>query len=198
MSAVFFKPWLGQNYSERISDKRVLILGESHYEWSTSGDLQPDLTQICIKEQLDGSWTKAFWTNIVIAFTGNTPRLEDKKRFWHSVAFYNYVQESVGFGPRVRPSAEMWKRSEAPFVKVLENLKPDAMIVLGYKLWDNLPPLNGEQGPLVPKAPPKHNDTWWFSTASSSRCLAFAIRHPSAGFNGRDWYPRIQYVLSSI
>ena len=39
---------------------------------------------------------------------------EDKEA--HSVAFYNYIQESVGVGPR--PTPEMWGNAREPFNEV--------------------------------------------------------------------------------
>ena len=116
MQHVFFKPWVGDNFPKGgLRSKKILILGESHYQWDEDIPLTEDLTIQCVREQIDGCFTKAFWTNIVIALLNNRPSLEDKHRFWHSVAFYNYIQCSVGFGPRVQPSPKMWKKSQPAF-----------------------------------------------------------------------------------
>ncbi|MDE2831931.1 MAG: hypothetical protein OXN20_17600 [Gemmatimonadota bacterium] len=149
MQHVFFKPWVGNNFSEGgLWSKKVLILGESHYQWDENIPLTEDLTIQCVQEQIAGGRTKAFWTNIVIALLNVRPSLKDKYRCWQSVAFYNYIQCSVGFGPRVRPSPEMWEKSQEPFFEVLNDLQPDCIIVLGYQLWDNLP-CDGEEGPVI-------------------------------------------------
>jgi ABC-type Fe3+-hydroxamate transport system substrate-binding protein len=70
--------------------------------------------------------------------------LSDEKRreFWDSVAFYNYVQEYAGESPDGTVTDEMWSKAKEPFLEVLEELKPDALLVLGKKLSKNLPALD--------------------------------------------------------
>lgn len=99
MKHVKFLPWIGKNYMGGFNGMRTLVLGESHYAWKQEPDLsdKPNVTSECIQEQLDGDYTKAFWTKLAKAMSGeDTLTLEGKAKFWHSVAFYNYVQESAG------------------------------------------------------------------------------------------------------
>lgn len=195
MKSVYFRPWVGANYEAGFRGQRVLVLGESHYQWDEQIEAYEGLTIDCVKEQLSGERSK-FWTNIPIAFLGAYPSLADKREFWSSVAFYNYVQQFAGFGPRVSPSKESWENSEAAFWEVLEALKPNCIIVLGYRLWDNLPS-EGERGPDVLDAPKNGRWTWWYPIPKSeSRALAYAIRHPSAGFSGTAWHPHLMTALS--
>ncbi|MCY3737405.1 MAG: hypothetical protein OXG13_13440 [Gemmatimonadaceae bacterium] len=195
MERVYFKPWIGENYwSGRRFGKRVLVLGESHYEWDKEMcGLPPDFTIQCIEDQVLG-YTKRFWTEIVIAFLNKRPSVEDKREFWHSCAFYNYIQESVGFGPRVRPTREMWERAVNPFNAVLAELRPDFIAVLGYELWDNLPE-DGSPEPTVGGAdgsdvhifryPHSEGDAW-----------AFRMKHPSGrGFSARSWHRPLMHAL---
>ena len=194
MQHVFFKPWIGDSFSEGgLWSKRILILGESCYQWDEDIPLTEDLTIQCIREQIDGDYTKAFWTNIVIALLKIRPSLEDKHRCWHSVAFYNYIQCSVGFGPRVRPTPEMWKKSQTAFSEVLNELQPDCIIVLGYQLWYNLPPNNGEPGPAIGGAP--QEETWRYPVNGKTPALAYNVRHPSAGFSGWSWHPFVTRAI---
>ena len=193
MKHVFFKPWVGENFSEGgLWSKKMLILGESHYQWDKDISLTKNLTIQCVREQIDGVSTKAFWTNIVIALRNIRPSLEDKYRFWHSVAFYNYIQCNVGFGPRVRPSDEMWEKSREPFFEVLNELQPNCIIVLGYQLWDYLP-CKGEQGPVIDGAPRK--ETWLYPVNGNTHALAYNIKHPSAGFSGWSQYPFVKRAI---
>jgi len=201
MSGIFFKPWKGSKYeSNKLFEKRVLVLGESHYEWDKKIPLYSDLTIDCIKEQIEGDYTKQFWTNIAITFLNKSPELQDKKEFWDSVAFYNYVQECVGSGPRIRPTNEMWRKSEQGFAEVLAELLPQVVIVLGYELWENLPKLGGYNGPEIigPEIIEfkQKTDTWRYPLSNGETCLAYAIRHPSYGFSGTYWYPYVQQVIS--
>ena len=194
MQHVFFRPWIGDNFSEDgLRSKKILILGESHYQWNKNIPLTEDLTIQCILEQIDGGYTKAFWTNIVITLLNIRPSLEDKYRCWHSVAFYNYIQCSVGFGPRVRPTPEMWEKSQTAFSEVINELQPDCIIVLGYQLWYNLPPNNGEQGPAIGGAP--QEETWRYPVNGSTPALAYGVRHPSAGFSGWSWHPFVTRAI---
>ena len=193
MQHVFFKPWVGNNFSNGgLWSKKVLILGESHYQWDENISLTEDLTIQCVQEQINGVFTKAFWTNIVIALLDIRPSLEDKYRCWHSVAFYNYIQCSVGFGPRVPPSDEMWEKSQEPFFEVLNELQPNCIIALGYRLWYNLP-CDGEQGPVIDGAPQK--ETWRYPVNGKTHALAYNVRHPSAGFSGWNWHPFVTHAI---
>lgn len=197
MRHVKFYPWEGENYFRAPFGKRVLILGESHYEWKGSGpiDDHPTLTQDLIEDQLAGRYKIRFWTHIAVAFLNKVPTLAEKREFWHSVAFYNYVQQSAGAGARVRPAANMWRDSEIAFNEVLETLKPEALLVLGYDLWKHLPrPLTQDEslptlaGSILTRA----------YSYNGGACRAFSVRHPSSGFNGRSWHPKIMAGLRSI
>jgi hypothetical protein len=194
MSGIFFKPWKGKRYeSNQLFGKRILVLGESHYEWDENIPLYPDLTIDCIREQAEGIHTSQFWTNIAVAFLNKRPSQEEKKEFWDSIAFYNYVQKSVGFGPRVRPTEDMWRISEQGFVEVLAKLLPKVVIVLGYALWQHLPELGGRNGPKIIGS--EQTDTWHYPLPNAESCLAYAIRHPSAGFSGPYWYRYVQQAI---
>lgn len=188
MSDVSFKPWIGSNYRDARFGKRVMILGESHYQKKDNGPAS-DFTRMHIREQMTGERRGAFWTRIVSAFIGHRPKLEEKKHFWRSVAFYNYIQQSVGKDPRIAPSGEMWAASEKGFRKVLNRHTPQVLIVLGYRLWRNLPELDGlADEPIDCDEQPQ---TWRYPLENGGYCLAYAIKHPSSGFTSSDWRPHI-------
>jgi hypothetical protein len=174
--------------------KKILVLGESHYQRDDNKPLYPEFTRDCIEEQLEGDWTYQFWTNIVVAFLNRRPTLEEKRDFWHSVAFYNYIQQSVGPRPRVHPSTNMWQKSEQGFIDVLNLLTPNVLLVLGKRLWNNLPSLHGKPGPAILGA--EQSETWYYRLTGDDSCLAYGIRHPSAGFSGRYWHPYVKRVIA--
>ena len=107
-----FRPWIGENYQQGRWGKRVLVLGESHYQWDENMPIDnwPTLTIECVEEIISGHaqgrW-QAFWTKVAVASLGHTSTLDEKRTFWHSVAFYNYIQHCVGFGPYARPTPEI-------------------------------------------------------------------------------------------
>ena len=193
MNNVYYQPWVGDQYQAAPLGKRILILGESHYQKEPRlTDDWYNLTRECVEAQIRGDYKKQFWTNIVIAFLNRYPTLSDKATFWHSVAFYNYVQQSVGATARIRPRDQMWQSSEAAFEEVLKELKPEILIVLGYSLWRNLPS-QASEGPAVLAA--KQTATRYYFYPSGS-CVAYGIRHPSSGFSGYYWYPYIQQIIN--
>jgi len=190
VSAIFFKPWIGEDYAAGTRfGKRVMILGESHYQWDKFIQPYPELTRTAIQAQIDGTYTYAFWTRVVSAFIGYKPNHGEKQSFWRSVAFYNYVQESVSFGPRVAPTLEMWSKSETAFAEVLYEHAPQVLIVLGYRLWNNLANLDGAQDTPIEGA--NQTRTWRYPLQKGGTCLAYGIRHPSSGFTGSKWQPHI-------
>jgi hypothetical protein len=190
MKHVKFQPWTGKNYRCGFNGLRTLVLGESHYESLNNSAINdsPDETVESIQEQVNGDWSKAFWTKIATALTGQKPTLDDKKQFWDSVAYYNYIQESAGFGPRVRPAAQSWEISKVPFKEVLEELKPDFIVALGYRLWDMLPDLDGHEGPKIESVPLPRT---WIYPHSRGNALLFTIMHPSSGFSPPEWHKHI-------
>lgn len=164
MSGVVFEPWIGSKYfnSNRFG-VRVLILGESHY---APDNASPTFTsQIVRDEAQDGR--HSFFTKVskVLLGLGNG-WIDDETRseVWEHVAFYNYIQGLVGKGSRIRPSQEMWANSRRPFLYVLNELKPDVLLVLGKQLANNLP-----------------------GTPDSIEVCQ--IQHPSTGFVYSKWNP---------
>lgn len=194
MSQIKFTPWIGDNYEKSTFGKRVLVLGESHYDWEKGKpiDERSEVTNIVIREQLDGTYTKAFWTKIAITFLNKQPTLEEKRAFWHQIAFYNYVQSSAGFGPRKSPTSEQFGKSAQAFFELLESYKPEVIIVLGKRLWQNLPATNRESTPKIRGAESLNTARFLYPGGSA---LAVGIRHPSSGFNGRNWHSA---VISAI
>jgi hypothetical protein len=192
MQGIFFKPWIGKNYETGgIFPKRIIILGESHYIYNNyeqrNEDLTKNLTIECIEEQIIGEWTHRFWTQIAMTFLNRHLSLEDKINFWQSVGFYNYIQEPIIGGPRIRPTKEMWLKSQGGFRTLININKPQFILVCGIELWRNLPD-EGVQGPIIEGA--NQEDTWLFPLNNSKKALAYGILHPSSGgFSSKYWHP---------
>lgn len=199
-----FCPWIGENYQQSRWGKRVLVLGESHYQWDENQPIDnwPTLTVECVEGQIAEDAAQRdppqrFWTGIAIAFLNppphHLPTLEEKRAFWHSVAFYNYIQQCVGFGPYAEPTPEMWPQSLPAFQHLLDTHQPEAMIVLGRPNWWNIQELDGQEGPRIEGA--EYEETQWLVHAGGP-CLTYGIEHPShPGFNGRCWHPFIMQAL---
>jgi len=187
MSEIVFEPWVGDNYAKGIQGKKVLVLGESHYdEGFNQGDR---LTEFVVRRHIERVGKQyAFWTNIAKTFVG--PAYADKAdrvSFWESVAFYNYVQEFVGDGPRQRPTKRHFQESWPEFSSVIEELRPDLVVALGFGLWDSLQPLLAT--PVAVAAPAYHKRECagcWLQQGGRSVLVGY-IKHPSGGYDWEFW-----------
>lgn len=195
MKNVKFLPWVGQNYASGFNSQRTLILGESHYQWDCEQNINDwrTITQVLVQEQCDGAYTKAFWTKIAISFLGHRPTLLEKREFWSSVAFYNFVQESAGDGPRIAPAKDSWASSEDAFTQVLQALEPKFVLILGDRLSGNLSRFLKRRGKDIEGA--ERVATFRIPIGQDSSCLAYPIKHPSTGFDGRTWAPHITTAM---
>lgn len=134
-----FRPWVGSSYStDGFAGLRVMLLGESHY--TGSDEPRPTITEEVVERYLEKGGMD-FFTKAMRSVDPECETTGDSRRaFWNSVAFYQFVQQSVGSGPGQRPTDAMWKESVGPFVTVLNQLRPDAIVVFGKTLWKHLPP----------------------------------------------------------
>jgi hypothetical protein len=188
-------PFVGGEYQKNgPGGLRVLILGESHY--NDNGEFGPQFTREVMEDILNGVTDPhyAIYTKIATLFSRNlTDRLGHRARFFKTVAFYNFIQSAVS-GPRVPPTAEMWKAARGPFEAVLGCLKPELVLVLGVKLWKEikiprkkLPPVklgNGKEAPMG------------YYTIDRHRCQFFRINHPSSrGFCYDVWRPALKAAI---
>ena len=206
-----FEPWIGANYWDGFAGgPRLLILGESHY-----GDGPPkrDCTQRYTCQYAQGKWNHLFWTGIMQTVLGH-PRAEidqgvhingdlgivmNRESFWHSVAFYNYIQELLP-GPGQAPPAPAWRAARPAFEVVLEVLEPQALLIVGRRLWDHIPGptlCNGHQdyvyGPLYEGELDGHA---WVYQIPNGHVVAAGMHAPAArDFRWERWHPVVSALL---
>jgi len=184
---VRFHPVIGDRYKESNPlGIRLLILGESHYRWEGAPQLLADTTRVAL-----GDGTYPFWKSLA-AKVGTS---DIDGGFWRSVAFYNYVQEFVGDGSRVRPTEGMWrsKQSIEGFKEVLEDCKPERILVIGKDTWRMMAggeedfrtgaPIIERRFPLPPDfskgfSPEEGGYAFWYPTGGTTYALAAPIYHP--------------------
>ncbi len=204
---VYFDPWVGKNYqSGGMFSKRVLILGEAHYEWREERHekkipLEKSLTRDCILLQIEEEGfrveLKPFFTKIANTFLNPSDKLsiEEKREFWHSVVFHNFIQESAGFWSRVRPTDSMWENGCPAFHEVLSKYRPQFIAVFGYELWNHLPEFDSV-GPVVANVPEGGDGQTGFYAYPQGKALAFCLKHPSGrGFSSREWNTSLVQAL---
>lgn len=188
-------PYIGPRYGTSSPfHLRILILGESHY---CDPPLTREFTKGVVQAAIDGDKSPSlrFFARTVGAFMGGPQDLESRRRFLETVAFYNFVQESAGTGPRIRPSLEMWKRATPLFVEVLDRLNPQFVLVLGKELWRHLS-LPFSPGPVIKLSDDLTSETRSYRSASGLTTLFFPINHPSSpGWSYKKWCPCVKAAL---
>lgn len=135
-SVVRFTPWIGTNYVDGFRSLRVLLVCESHY----GGKLheRPTVTPEIVKALALGerhpratgklrrhphfAKIMAALTNVRKGFS-----LAEKKEFWGSVAYYNFLQEFVS-NARVTPSPHLWEQGASAFTEVVDVLAPELIV----------------------------------------------------------------------
>jgi hypothetical protein len=136
-----FEPWQKPEYEKT----RLLILGESAYSWWEADELQhPSLqhSSESVRWAIDNFPNCGRFFAMVSRALANDelPTRERLQFVWSRVAFTNYVSTTVGEGPRTCPTREMWKAAHAEFRPHVSELKPKRIIVLGKRLWSEMPP----------------------------------------------------------
>ena len=174
VSGRFFHPWVGDHYrTEGYGGKRLLLLGESHYHRAGGTD-HPEMTRHIVFGLAIKGDNNGYSDRVLRLVTGASGPLSATQRadFWHQVAFCNFIQTGLA-GPRVRPTKAMWAAAREPFLQTVQELEPQAILVLGLGVAWNLPP--------VP--------------SGISVCH---VKHPSSpGFSRKEWVPKVQAFLSA-
>lgn len=208
MKHVFFKPWVGKNYETGgIFDKKILVLGESHYcggcnqcGLKFSPQCEEVNTSKVIQLLLNGytdKWTPTF-RKFERSLVNKTTTLDDSQKIWNSVAFYNFLQVAMN-DKRQGGSAEDYEEGRKAFLEVLENLQPDLIIVWGTtRLYNNLPKINcgwniGEK--IMVDGWPVPNGYYQLLNGKKSQLIA--VWHPSTsrGYSWDWWYKVISTQL---
>lgn len=191
-----YLPWIGSQYHHGVfnsgTQKRVLILGLSHYQWDENIPIEnyPNLTVDCIHAQITGNETKRFWTNINKMFLGQLPSIEDKSRFWHTVSFMNYIQFPILSGPKNDPEEFMWEASEQFFFEMMELLKPNYLLILGS--------LNGDRNPCMKQDGVRWIEMvnhFWKLSGNYMGAEVVCVKHPGLAFSADTFHPYLKDAI---
>lgn len=197
MNRCIFRPWIGAQYEKGFAGRKVLVLGESFYSdglSTPSEDVTVEIISDLLDEDSEFEPYKNTFTKFAKAMTG-LPQLTsaDKRRFWESVAFYDYVQVPLS-AARTSPSKEDFSKSESAFFEVLEDLKPDICIAWGSRLYNNLPK-GGLQGPDFKAPDGRWIESWTYFLSDGGEVLVFPIAHPSSAFSPAYWNEVLSLVI---
>lgn len=202
----FFSPYIGKDYVRGgIFGKKILALGESHYCDTGCADCGErgrhpecaDFTKKVVEWCLDPSVEREGWMNTYLKFERSlvgkdTTPLESKK-IWDSIAFYNYLQVAMG-GAREAGSAQQYRDATEPFLDTLENLQPDALVVWGVRLWNNLPNRNWTDGPKI-TVDGYDVQNGFYTLSSGKKVKAVCVYHPSTGYDWSFWHKVISEFI---
>ena len=133
-----FYPWVGTTYrSTGLDGLRILAVGESHYE----GDIpatQKYTTDVVRRWVFGGR--HQYFTKVAKMLMGlgreHSMPSELLQKTWNSISFYNYVQQLLP-GPRVKPTAAMWSEAKEIFPRIVDDLQPQLVVVMGKGLGEN-------------------------------------------------------------
>lgn len=186
-----FRPWVGKSYTNGISGKRIMVLGESHY-CANENDATPEITNRIIADLFnpdsEHEGYKNTYTKFIRALSGDfsLSSAEAKKKWWDKVLFYNYVQFPIS-GARKEPNSKEFNDSADAFFDVLNLYKPDYILVWGDRLYNNLPRC-GHQLPDLQIENGEFFETWAYKTSDGRLVQLLPHTHPSAAFSPDYWH----------
>ncbi len=129
-----YYPFIGENF--KMAKEKILIVGESHYadDNKESEELHkhPYLTRAVIKDKgIERGYgkTKTFMNFHKAMITNDT---FESQKFWDLLAFYNLVQRPM-FSSKHRPHTKDFTDGWKTFFKVIDIVKPTAVIFIGVK-----------------------------------------------------------------
>lgn len=206
MKNVFFKPWVGKDYeSGGIFGKKILVLGEAHLcggcsncgKVDTAEECADFTSSNCIELLLEGhtdSWTPTF-RKFERSLVNHETTLEESRKIWNSIAFYNYVQKAMD-GSRKTPEWIDFRNSENAFFEVIDELRPDLIIVWGVtRMYDLLPDGDRwrEGKELVVDNYKIKNG--YYRRADKNETRVLWVYHPSTGYSWNWWHKVITKEL---
>jgi hypothetical protein len=192
---IHFIPLVGPRYEEGlVSDVRVLILGESHYG---SDPNEPRFGRGCTHHHFGGylegcdvtGETQFFQKLPKIVARNVAPTSEETALAWQRVSYANAVQSLLS-GPSRSPSNDQFAAAGPALKEMVEKLKPDAILMLGRRLWNRIPaevgvwsdedPIEAEKVPrriwLVPTGSGYARATWIYHPSRHTESIGSAIR----------------------
>ena len=138
-------PWVGRNYLQCPTGRKMLIVGESHYvpanenaedgydakTWTRMFILKEGLKQVpwCCGNKVNPLISN---TEKVIIWDDAKATDEFKRKFWSSVAYFNIIQRLLT-SRNSRPSYTDWELGWKVFFTVEEILRPDIVLFCGVE-----------------------------------------------------------------
>lgn len=208
MKHVFFDPWVGSCYNSGINGKKIMVMGHVHVcdgcdECGINekcASFTKDVVKDYIKWRETGEvpspgyegWLRTF-LNFAKAFFGYEPNFKEEKcELWDKVLFYNYVQTAVSEWYH-KPNSIDYKRSQVPFMEVINEYEPDIIIVWGSNAFNETPDGGKHDEPITfdnIKA-----ERYIYTLNSEKQCSMIKIHHPSMFFSASKWHEILKSMI---
>jgi hypothetical protein len=190
---VHYRPWVGKNYENgKLYGKRIMILGESHYG-KELGEVNDTTSQVIEEAEFQHLYTTRFLRMVPPAVMGysssDSLTHEQRKEFWDSVLFYNYIQESVNGGPRGSRTNKQWSDAVEPFLEVINQYKPEIILVFGVGIGNNLTRKNAVNKDI------KGLKAVEYTLNEGIKSIAVAVRHPAGGMSYKEVHNVVDKIL---
>jgi len=170
------------------------MLGKAHYGVPLNEDSSEFTAQLIRRIRAGTSHERFFTKAAELVGPLLRPPAQSSADFWDSVAFANYIPETVGQGVHDAPTDDMWHRARVGFVEILNVLAPTHVLSLGKEQWNAI------------AFPPDWTSTELAQTdageirlwqSGDRTIVATPIDHPTAsfGFSPGSWTEHLRVFL---
>ena len=169
------KAFFQVHHGKRYKDTKTLIMSESTYDWKDKrgqwNKPKQDLPKWSVEDGY-GSKKPAYIQAMSRALCNKiSPTEAEKKKAWERFSYWVYVQQSVGKTWLKRPTNVHWNEAKGTFLDMLEEERPERVIVTGLQMWERMP----DAVVML------HKDLQAFQLKDSKTLVwCLAIPHPSA------------------
>lgn len=203
-------PWVGEDYCNIPSEKKLLIVGESHYLPSKDEPWYEEVkkrefTRNFVFKQINNpnNDMEKILINTQRVLYNCEPTVDQKYKLWNSVSYYNFVQRELE-SVMHRPVKVDYEKGWRSFFKIVNILNPALCLFCGVSASDYNGVMKEEaekNGYTHVRANSLMNKIGRVSPRKISifqnekEITILFIQHPSRGFIFSDWSQFVQHNM---
>lgn len=197
MSALTFEPW-NASANVDLDGVRLLVVAESHYkELGCHEEFTVDETTKIVRNNAPGFVAgsgNSLFSKIADALSSEKVARDE---VWKRIYYCNYFQRPFETSSE-KPLPDDYEKSSPQFDRVLQNIRPDAVLVVSSRLWHRMPNEAAPEGAY--QGEEGLGRAYRFTGEAGLRIPAAHTWHPSArrGFRVKYWKPRIAHFLAWV